>query len=193
MILHFNVTIITISKIKYMECKVYEKKMGKRGGRRRVIGCLLAGCASAKPAHLDGLDKLGAIEVVTREEGSGTRSTFAEKAGIVDAATGMDQTTKDSVAAAGNEDVLQKVEKDPNAIGYISSAIAGQSDQVHEVTLTKKNLSRNFYLTYTGNFPMRKKILSVISGVPDRTLLQIHILRWQNLQPFCRTRQKERS
>lgn len=34
-----------------------------------VIGCLLAGCASAKPAHLDGLDKLGAIEVVTREEG----------------------------------------------------------------------------------------------------------------------------
>lgn len=115
-----------------------------------LIGCLLAGCASAKPAHLDGLDKLGAIEVVTREEGSGTRSTFAEKAGIVDAATGMDQTTKDSVAAAGNEDVLQKVEKDPNAIGYISSAIAGQSDQVHEVTLTKKNLSRNFYLTYTG-------------------------------------------
>ena len=115
-----------------------------------VIGCLLAGCASAKPAHLDGLDKLGAIEVVTREEGSGTRSTFAEKTGIVDDATGMDQTTKDSVAAAGNEDVLQKVEKDPNAIGYISSAIAGQSDQVHEVTLTKKNLSRNFYLTYTG-------------------------------------------
>lgn len=44
-----------------------------------VIGCLLAGCASAKPAHLNGLDKLGAIEVVTREEGSGTRSTFAEK------------------------------------------------------------------------------------------------------------------
>lgn len=157
-----------------------------------VIGCLLAGCASAKPAHLNGLDKLGAIEVVTREEGSGTRSTFAEKAGIVDAATGMDQTTKDSVTAAGNEDVLQKVEEDPNAIGYISSAIAGQSDQVHEVTLTKKIFPEIFTRHIPGNFPMRKKILFVISGVPDRTLLQIHILRWQNLQPFCRTRQKER-
>lgn len=28
LILHFNVTIITISKIKYMECKIYEKKWG---------------------------------------------------------------------------------------------------------------------------------------------------------------------
>lgn len=118
-----------------------------------VIGCLLAGCASAKPAHLDGLDKLGAIEVVTREEGSGTRSTFAEKAGIVDAATGMDQTTKDSVAAAGNEDVLQKVEKDPNAIGYISSAIAGQSDQVHEVNAYKEKPFQKFLPDiYRGTF-----------------------------------------
>jgi len=44
LILHFNVTIITISKITYMECKVYEKKMGKRGGRRRgdwVSACRL--------------------------------------------------------------------------------------------------------------------------------------------------------
>ena len=39
-------------------------------------------------------------------EGSGTRSTFAEKAGIVDAATGMDQTTKDSVGF--NPDVPDK-------------------------------------------------------------------------------------
>ena len=96
-----------------------------------VIGCLLAGCASAKPAHLDGLDKLGAIEVVTREEGSGTRSTFAEKAGIVDAATGMDQTTKDSVAAAGNEDVLQKVEKDPNAIKFSNE----ESKQTYAISI----------------------------------------------------------
>lgn len=60
-----------------------------------LLGCLLAGCASGKTAHVDGLDKLGTIEVVAREEGSGTRSTFAEKAGIADDATGLDQTTKE--------------------------------------------------------------------------------------------------
>lgn len=115
-----------------------------------LLGCLLAGCASEKTTHVDGLDELGSIEVVTREEGSGTRSTFAEKAGITDSATGMDQTAKDSLVAESNEAVLQEVAENKNAIGYLSSAIVGENDQVHEVTVTKKNLSRNFYLAYTG-------------------------------------------
>ena len=87
---------------------------------------------------------------MAREEGSGTRSTFAEKAGIADDATGLDQTTKDCQTAESNEAVLEQVAKNPDAIGYLSSAIAGQNDQVHEVTITKKNLSRSFYLAYTG-------------------------------------------
>lgn len=73
-----------------------------------LLGCLLAGCASEKTTHVDGLDELGSIEVVTREEGSGTRSTFAEKAGITDSATGMDQIE----VIVNKENPVQKISVD---------------------------------------------------------------------------------
>lgn len=83
-----------------------------------VIGCLLAGCASEKTAHLDGLDKLGAIKVVAREEGSGTRSTFAEKAGIVDDATGMNSIFNASKVRSF------PVKRSPTPIRYLMASIA---------------------------------------------------------------------
>ena len=44
----------------------------------------LAGCGNTKKAQekVKGLDKLGAIHVISREEDSGTRNTFAELAGL---------------------------------------------------------------------------------------------------------------
>lgn len=47
----------------------------------------------------EGLDKLGQIMVISREEGSGTRGTFAQLAGFVQENTDKDQTVKDAKIA----------------------------------------------------------------------------------------------
>lgn len=44
---------------------------------------MITGCSQeVQTTHVDGLNSLGKIEVVSREEESGTRNVFAEKTGI---------------------------------------------------------------------------------------------------------------
>lgn len=60
-----------------------------------------------------------AINVVTREEGSGTRSAFVEIVGVENE-DGDDMTTQTAVVQNGTNAVMQTVAGNPNAIGYIS-------------------------------------------------------------------------
>ena len=65
----------------------------------------------------------GAITVVSREDGSGTRGAFIELFGIEekdDAGNKVDHTTEEAVIANSTEVVLSNVAGDPNAIGYVS-------------------------------------------------------------------------
>lgn len=74
-----------------------------------LLGTTLAGCA----------DSGGAITVVSREDGSGTRSAFVELLGIVD------ENEKDATAATAElnnstNGVMMSVSGNSEAIGYIS-------------------------------------------------------------------------
>ena len=65
----------------------------------------------------------GAISVISREDGSGTRGAFIELFGIEEKdADGnkTDRTTEEAVIANSTEIVLSNVAGDPNAIGYVS-------------------------------------------------------------------------
>ena len=76
-------------------------------------------CASSASA----LAASGAITVVSREDGSGTRGAFVELMGVeVKAEDGSkaDMTTEEAVIANSTDVVMQNVASDPNAIGYIS-------------------------------------------------------------------------
>lgn len=61
----------------------------------------------------------GAINVVSREDGSGTRDAFVEIVGVVDE-NGDDATVDSAVIQNGTNQVMQTVAQDVNAIGYIS-------------------------------------------------------------------------
>ncbi|NLW52775.1 MAG: extracellular solute-binding protein [Tissierellia bacterium] len=61
----------------------------------------------------------GSINVVSREDGSGTRGAFVEIVGVVDE-NGDDQTSAEASIQSGTGKVIAAVSQDDRAIGYIS-------------------------------------------------------------------------
>lgn len=74
----------------------------------------------------------GAINVVSREDGSGTRSAFVEIVGVVDE-NEDDMTTQDAAIQNSTNGVVQTVAGDPNSIGYISLGSLDDSVKVIKV------------------------------------------------------------
>lgn len=78
-----------------------------------IMGMTLAGCGKAG----------NTITVISREEGSGTRSAFIELVGVEEKdADGnkVDKTTESALIQSSTDVVLTQVASDKNAIGYIS-------------------------------------------------------------------------
>lgn len=142
------------------------KKNGKGLLLLLITGALLmtgsTGCskqAADTKQRVEGLDKLGQIGVISREEGSGTRGTFAQLAGFVQENTDKDQTVKDAQIADDTASVLNMVGSDRSAIGYGSAGIMVSDSQVKVLSVGgvepgKNNagypLSRSFYLVWSG-------------------------------------------
>lgn len=144
---------------------------------------LLAGCGQQQEKTqeestvVEGLDQLGDIQVISREEGSGTRSAFAGLAGFPaegDAGNGQsDLTRTDAVIAENSDEVIDKVASDASAIGYVSKAaltgqenvkvlkVEGKSAEDHD----KYPLSRDFYLAYSGKLSdLEQDFLTYVHG-----------------------------
>lgn len=78
-----------------------------------IMGMTLAGCGKAGST----------ITVISREEGSGTRSAFIELVGVEEKdADGnkVDKTTESALIQSSTDVVLTQVASDKNSIGYIS-------------------------------------------------------------------------
>lgn len=78
--------------------------------------CLMAGAAMAEP------DAGRMIDVISREEGSGTRGAFVEMTGVEQKMDGkkVDMTTEDAQITNSTAVMMTAVAGDPYAIGYIS-------------------------------------------------------------------------
>lgn len=161
-----------------------------RGRKRKILlaalalSCLLAGCGQTDQKQdtvkVDGLDQLGEIEVISREDGSGTRSTFAQLAGFVNESGASDQTdatTEDAVIVESAEEVIEKVEDGNAAIGYISMGASEELKQekvlkIDGIEGTKENvekgsypLSRSFYLAHSGELnDLEQDFLTYVKG-----------------------------
>ena len=120
----------------------------------------LAGCgssASASDTHAaDGADSgvSGAITVISREDGSGTRGAFIELTGVEEkTADGkkVDNTTADAEIANKTDVVLTSVAGNEKAIGYISlGALNGAEATVDNVKAGAYKLSRPFNIATKG-------------------------------------------
>lgn len=100
--------------------------------------------------------KPGEINVITREEGSGTRSAFES---IV-----MDDTKikNSAVVQSSTESVKQSVTSDPNAIGFVS--FAHMSDDVKAISVNGTSPSEE--TISNGNYPLQRPFLFLIKGTP---------------------------
>lgn len=87
-----------------------------------LLACMVTGCASASDTPAE-FSKDQEIHVLTREEGSGTRSAFGELTGLLEKqADGSEKDSTAQTASVTNSTsvMLTNVGDDPAAVGYIS-------------------------------------------------------------------------
>lgn len=147
-----------------------------------ILSGLAVGCSAKTQSvkeQVEGLDKLGKITVIAREDGSGTRGAFAGLVGLDKGAAKDigDATRSDAVKAEMTEEVVSKVEEDPAAIGYISMGAAkdltqekilkvdGKEGTTENVEKGNYPLSRSFYLAYSGTLnDLEQDFLTYVKG-----------------------------
>ena len=117
-----------------------------------VMMMSLAACGSSdKEGGSDGGSSSGgSINVISREEGSGTRGAFVELFGVEEEVNGekVDNTTTDATVTNNTSVMLSTVAQDPNAIGYVS--LGSLSDDVKAVKIdgaeaTAENIESGTY------------------------------------------------
>ena len=121
----------------------WKKTVGMLAGRA-VLGAALTGCVNSAGGAT------GAISVVSREDGSGTRGAFVELCGVEDA-DGNDATVSSAEITNSTAVMMQTVEGNASAIGYISMGSLGNNDkikavQINGVDATPENVSNGSYV-----------------------------------------------
>ena len=107
-----------------------------------LVTTMFTGCASSAGKQTtagEGLDQLGAVTVVAREEGSGTRTVFAESLGFTDSNTGRDQTIDQAEIA----DAYMKL--NPNADVEVvetdsTNGLTGTMDGTYDLGMSSRDL-----------------------------------------------------
>ncbi|MCD8045113.1 MAG: substrate-binding domain-containing protein [Clostridiales bacterium] len=147
-----------------------------------LMGMLaLGGCGASAQSigQVDGLDALGEVQVISREEGSGTRSAFAGLVGFdsSEEEEKEDDTTDNALIAEDAEAVIAAVREDASAIGYISMgsldglknervlAVDGAAGTRENVKSREYALSRPFLLVWSGELSdLEEDFLTYING-----------------------------
>ena len=156
-----------------------------------LMTALLAGCSqkgqdSSQNTKTEGLDQLGEIQVVSREEGSGTRNVFAEIVGFLENNEGKPDLTTDKAQIAENADkVCELVSENKSAIGYVSLGTVPEGKNIKvlkvngsEASLEEKKypLSRTFYLAYSGRLSeLEQDFLSYVHGAGQELVAESYI------------------
>lgn len=116
----------------------------------------LTGCGGGSEEAAEGGDTAatsGAISVVSREDGSGTRGAFIELFGIEeknDAGEKVDMTTEMAEITNSTAVMMTTVAGNPNAIGYISLGSLDEDDSVKALKIdgaeaTAENIKNGTY------------------------------------------------
>lgn len=118
-----------------------------------LVASCCAGCGQ-ESTELPDLSALGEITVITREEGSGTRSEF-------DSLVDTEEEGANQIALSTDE-VLELVEEDTNAIGYLALSSLGDTDSVTVLSVdgvepTSKTISN-------GKYPLCRQYMLAYSG-----------------------------
>lgn len=121
-----------------------------------ALGASLVACGGNKKeettANAGGekTEELSSINVITREQGSGTRSAFTELTGVLvkDGDKEVDNTYAEAAVQSSTDAVLTTVQNDASSIGYISLGSLNddvKALKVEGVEATPENIKSNTY------------------------------------------------
>ena len=100
---------------------------------------------------LTGCTKVSTINVVSREDGSGTRSAFIEIVGILEKdsyGNETDNTYEEAIILNGTNAIMTTIAGDENSIGYISLGTLNDTVKalkIHNVEATSENVTNGSY------------------------------------------------
>ena len=98
------------------------------------------------------------INLITREDGSGTRSAFEE---LIMGKNGT-KIKKDAIVQSSTEAVKQAVKQDPNAIGFISLANLDSSVKALKID----GVGPSEQTVSDGTYPVQRPFLFLTKGTP---------------------------
>lgn len=160
----------------------------------------LAGCGSTgSSSSASGFDTKSNISVITREDGSGTRSAFIELTGVQEEKDGTktDNTLSTAIVQSSTQAVLTGVAGDPTAIGYISlgslndTVKAAKIDGVEPTSETVKDgsykISRPFNIATKDNLSEAAQnfIDYILSKEGQEIVNKDYIEAVDNAEPFA--------
>lgn len=122
---------------------------------------MLTGCGSTNAAA----DTSSAINVVSREDGSGTRSAFIELFGIEvkgDDGSKKDMTTKEAVIVSQTSVMMTNIAGDKSAIGYIS--LGSLNDTVKALQI--EGIDPSAETVKDGSYPISRPFNIATKGEP---------------------------
>lgn len=131
--------------------------------RKKIAVLLLAGLLFAVGCGGDEFNSEGAINVVSREEGSGTRGAFIEITGVQVSTGGTvtDMTDPEAIIANSTSIVMTTVAENPQAIGYITTgsindtirplSVDGVAPTVANIQSGAYTIARPFFVVTTDD------------------------------------------
>lgn len=150
-----------------------------------LVFTLITGCGQADKKTAEDSNLSSTINVVSREDGSGTRSAFIEIVGVLEKDSNgdkIDKTYEEAIIQNGTDAVITTVSGDENSIGYISlgslndKAKALKIDDVEASSENVQNgsykISRPFNIAYKGNLsPLADDFLNFIMSSEGQTII----------------------
>lgn len=165
-----------------------------------LAGCGSTGSSSSSDnSSASGFDTKSNISVITREDGSGTRSAFIELTGVQEEKDGTktDNTLSTAIVQSSTQAVLTGVAGDPTAIGYISlgslndTVKAAKIDGVEPTSETVKDgsykISRPFNIATKDNLSEAAQnfIDYILSKEGQEIVNKDYVEAVDNAEPFA--------
>lgn len=135
-----------------------------RAGLVFLLGAFaLTGCGRKSTEKPEGLDALGTITAVTREDDSGTKASFDDQIDV------LSESGKFTVVSS-TKDVLKTVGEDKSAIGYLTVDAVDDSVKTlkvdgKEITDPRYPMTRQLYLVYKGKpNDLEQEFITYVTG-----------------------------
>lgn len=150
-----------------------------------LMQAALSGCGGKEAenaANTEGLEALGEINAIVREEGSGTEEIFKE---LMNIGSDSSENTEGAepanpLSAYSSKEVISLAAENLSAIGYVSYAAAKNSDEVKIISVDGKKpgekrgaypLGRPFYAAYWGRpDASARDFLNYVMGAGQETV-----------------------